>query len=257
MGITTILDAKRAIARGTVDKNCYDRSMAQVDKCAAILRQIVRTPGKTKLYLKQATGYSMETVLAAVDELAALGWVQVEEVPQPSGKAHAKISPGDRPIYGLAPCDEGWECCRLSPSALTTPQIERYAAKPSLAAPCLLYADNPLYRAYLAGIWTDRERFVYLDSPDYVIVMPCEQILSVANLPSPYWQGRRLTYEEAWADASLRPDLARDLTDQARAWLGLPVYTALDLPPLPPAAVAAYACTWQVLHAPTKKDAHD
>lgn len=77
-------------------------------KYAHLLSIICRDYPCTKLYLKQTGGYSMTTVLAAVDYWTKLGFVQCCVTPKAGGgKPPCDIRPTDRAVYGAAPCPVG------------------------------------------------------------------------------------------------------------------------------------------------------
>ncbi len=77
-------------------------------KYAHLLSIICHDYPCTKLYLKQTGGYSMTTVLAAVDYWTKQGFVQCSATPKASGgKPPSDIRPTDRAVYGAAPCPVG------------------------------------------------------------------------------------------------------------------------------------------------------
>lgn len=73
----------------------YDGSMDE--KRAKILEMIAKIGPCTKLAVKEACGYSMTTVLGAVQALAAEGWIVQEETPSAyGGRPHAALYPTDK-----------------------------------------------------------------------------------------------------------------------------------------------------------------
>ena len=225
----------------------YNGSMSQ-SKTGKLLSLILAHPDCTKLYLKQASGYSMTTTLKGVDFWQKRGWIEVDEVPQATGRAHAKIRASTRPILGVAQTDGGWEVCAVSLCALKRFKIERYEVKPVLPAPCPTYDGNPLSWAYLAAIWLKLDDFALVLTPAEVLLLPEDKIVDASGSLSSYFLDRRLTWGEAWAYPSLREEIIAEIREAVAVWTNKKVVlTKDDLPQVPAAALAAYGEIYKML----------
>ena len=170
---------------------------------ATVLCCIAQRQPCTKLSVKTHSGYSMATVLAAVDELQREGWVLCEHIPAThGGKPHAALSLGARRVYGVCQTADGVQIASASP--LGDCRIER-VLPPDAVGVCVSTPQNdlpcltPAAALCCAAMLTCPTAVI---DHDWTLHTAKDAPFALGDLPSPLVSDRRLSYAAAYRVAT-------------------------------------------------------
>ncbi len=168
---------------------------------ALVLRTIIRHQPCTKLCVKQHSGLSMSTVLSAVDALAKAGWIDLSARAAPrGGKPHARIEASRRVLYGAQSTPQGVVVKSISlQGEITAVDLPAEGLDPLYAIGECPWANahRVAYPKGVACYLACHGGEAYLHD-DLHLYRAAGEPIDLSSLPSPMWQGKRLSFGEAY-----------------------------------------------------------